>query len=258
MTKAVEDALLPGLPVELICAAYANAPGNELESGKFTSPESSAALAANTFGLFLDRPGDLPQLPGTERWGWPALSVRLEAMMRFPWRGGRHPWLDALVETPAALIGIESKRYEPFRAKQSATLSEAYWRPVWGNAMTSFERVRDGLRARTLAFQHLDAAQLVKHAFGLRTAVHRESQFQGKRPFLYYLYAEPKSWPDGRPVPAAHVKAHRSEIGRFAEAVSGDEVTFRFCCYGDLLREWQRHARTIRDHATAVRKRFSP
>ena len=30
--------LLPGLPVELIWAAYAAAPGNELESGKFTEP----------------------------------------------------------------------------------------------------------------------------------------------------------------------------------------------------------------------------
>jgi len=31
-----------------------NAPGNEIESGKFASPESSAALVANAFGLFLD------------------------------------------------------------------------------------------------------------------------------------------------------------------------------------------------------------
>jgi hypothetical protein len=44
------------LPVEKLVEAFANAGGNELESGKLDSPESSAALAANTFGLFLDPP----------------------------------------------------------------------------------------------------------------------------------------------------------------------------------------------------------
>jgi hypothetical protein len=53
------DYFLPGLPVGIIRAAYLNAPGNEIESGKFASPESSAALVANAFGLFLDDPATL-------------------------------------------------------------------------------------------------------------------------------------------------------------------------------------------------------
>ena len=57
---------LPYLPVEKICNALAKAPGNELNSGKISSPESSAALAANTFGLFLDRPSELPAIPTVE------------------------------------------------------------------------------------------------------------------------------------------------------------------------------------------------
>src|SRR5947209_2825083 len=113
-----EAALLPGLPVDRILACYAAAPGNEIESGKFFSPESSAALAANTFGYFLNRLADLPPLPGCPKLGWPACDLGLEAIVRFPWSGGKHPCLDALVETRDALIGIESKRYEPFRAKQ--------------------------------------------------------------------------------------------------------------------------------------------
>ena len=51
--------------------------GNELTSGKFHSVESSAALAANTFGYFLERPGEMPRLPGTDDCQWPALSSRL-------------------------------------------------------------------------------------------------------------------------------------------------------------------------------------
>jgi hypothetical protein len=127
----VQDALLPGIPLDRIVACYRAAGGNEIESGKFASPESSAALAANTFGFFLDRASDLPALPGCDALGWPATEVNLEALLRFPWSGGRHPCLDALVLTKNALIGIESKRYEPFRGKRLAGLSEAYWRQVW-------------------------------------------------------------------------------------------------------------------------------
>lgn len=255
----MDEAFLPGLPVDLIRAVYAAAPGNEIESGKFASPESSAALAANTFGLFLDRPGDLPPLPRTEHDGWPATAMQLEAILRFPWRGGRHPCLDVLVETRTALIGIESKRYEPFRPKPESSLSEAYWRPVWGEAMGGYARIRDGLREGSVAFTHLDAAQLVKHAFGLRTAVHRETRFQGKRPILFYLHAEPRSWPDGRPISPANIEAHHAETRRFAEIVAGDEVTFRFCSYDDLLTRWEQHAAgEICAHARAVRGRFAP
>src|SRR5882724_4866901 len=95
----IQDSLLPGVPLHRVLACYAAAGGNEIESGKFASLESSSALAANTFGFFLDRAGDLPPLPGCEALGWPATEVTLEALMRFPWSGGRHPCLDALVLT---------------------------------------------------------------------------------------------------------------------------------------------------------------
>ena len=131
----MDDLFLLGLPADLIRACYEAAPGNEIESGKFASPESSAALVANAFGAFLGRPQEMPPLLGTEALGWPATSVSLEAIVRFPWSGGRHPCLDVLVETETALIGIESKRYEPFRAKSAPDHSDAYWRPVWGDAM---------------------------------------------------------------------------------------------------------------------------
>src|ERR1700676_1610081 len=59
----MKNPFLPYLPIEKIRDAFAKALGNELDSGKILSPESSAALAANTFGLFLDRPSSLPQNP---------------------------------------------------------------------------------------------------------------------------------------------------------------------------------------------------
>lgn len=251
------EALLDGIPVESIRAAYGAAPGNEIESGKFASPESSAALTANTFGFFLDRCADLPSLPGTEDAGWPARTIRLEGIVRFPWAGGRHPCLDALIETSNALIGVESKRYEPFRSSPKGDLSPAYWRPVWGEAMTGYEQVRDGVADGSLVFEHLDAIQLLKHAFALRTAVHREGPAVGKQAVLYYLYAEPREWPDGRAIPAADVERHRSEVGEFARRVADDEVTFRSCTHSQLLEQWSVSENPrIRELAKAIAARF--
>jgi len=217
---------------------------------------SQRAPSAPPLG-FLVRPATLPPVPGGEAWGWPASSVHLEAVVRFPWTGGRHPCLDALIETRAALVGVESKRYEPFRTKPPVSLSNAYWRPVWGGAMTGYERVRDSLREATSPFARLDAAQLVKHAFGLRTAVHREQRFVGKQPVLLYLYTEPERWPDGRPVPSAEIDAHRAEIRDFAEVVTGDEVAFHACSYRELLSAWSGGSNdVVRAHAAAITARF--
>jgi hypothetical protein len=87
-------------------------------------------------------------------------------------------------QTSNALIGIESKRYESFRVKKVSPLSKAYWRPSWGDAMFGYERIRDALSDGSIRFAHLDAVQLVKHAFGLRTAVHKNKLMIGKRPIL--------------------------------------------------------------------------
>ena len=104
--------LLLDLPTNRIRKILEEAGGNEIASGKFASPQSSAALAVNGFGWFLERPALLPAFPRLEASDWAPVQVDIERQMRFPWRGGRHPWLDAAVETRAMLIGVESKRYE--------------------------------------------------------------------------------------------------------------------------------------------------
>src|SRR4051794_40434030 len=99
---------LPGVAADVVLAALSKAAGKEIESGKFNSPESSSALAVNTFGWFIRKPHLLPQLPGA-----PFLEnvelIEVEYCARFPWAGGRHPWLDAMIETPDLIVGVESK-----------------------------------------------------------------------------------------------------------------------------------------------------
>jgi hypothetical protein len=251
----MKSPFLPYLPIEKILEAFAKAAGNELDSGKILSPESSAALAANTFGLFLDSPSELPPMPGTESFGWPANNVDIEYCARFPWAGGQHPWLDSFVETSTHILGIESKRFEPFRLKLEGKLSQAYWRPVWGKEMAAYERMRDQIANGERSFKHLDGVQLVKHAFGLRT----EAQLKKKSPVLVYLYAEPAVWPDGRSIPASSLKLHAQEASEFAHRVEGAEVIFRTCTYRNLLETFLRSASTdVSEHGRSIRETFTP
>jgi len=103
---------LPGVPVDHVLERLSKAGGNEVASGKFDNPISSAALAVNTFGWFVDCPELLPEFPSLASI-FPATFVDVEYCARFPWTGGKHPWLDAVIETDQHLIGVESKRFEP-------------------------------------------------------------------------------------------------------------------------------------------------
>src|SRR5262245_18051462 len=116
---------LEGVPEKYVLKRLAKAGGNEVKSGKLVSDESSAALAVDTFGWFIEQPELLPPLPGM-RSAEKASLVDVEYCARFPWRGGRHPWLDAVVETATQLIGIESKRFEPYRDEKTVSFSDAY------------------------------------------------------------------------------------------------------------------------------------
>ena len=254
------DRFLPGVPGPDVERLLRAAPGGEIGSGNFDHPESSAALAANAFGFFLHRASGLPPLPGCRDEQWPARRLSLEATVRFPWSGGRHPVLDCLVATPSALIGVESKRYEPFRDKKFAAFSDAYWRAVWSNRMKGYERVRDRLRENPDLFSFLDAAQLVKHAFALRSEVHRPGAHQGLRAILFYVHAEPEVWPrSGRVIDDEALARHRDEIAGFARRTAGDEVAFVSCSYRNLLETWRNAPDTdIQSHVEEVIGRFSP
>ncbi len=238
---------LPGVPEDLVRAAFGKAAGNEIASGKFASPQSSAALAANGFGWFLERPAELPMFPPLADIAGPVVTVELEREVRFPWSGGRHPWLDAVVRTATHMIGVESKRHEPFRDHKIASLAETYDRDVWGADMGRWCAMRDLLRAEPRRYRHLDAAQLVKHAYGLAS----EQTRTGLTAVLLYLYAEPRDI-----APLAEVcLAHRREIEDFHAQIAGDRVRFAACSWRGWL---ARFAGAARDHARAVEQAFAP
>lgn len=244
-----DPAFLPGVPAEAVLASLRRSPGSELASGKFDSPESSAALVANAFGWFLDRPKALPPLPGVPM-GQPE-TVEIEAEMRFPWTGGRHPWLDASITTPTTLVGVESKRYEPFRPGKAMGFSEAYDSRDWGKGMARFTAMRRALTEGKQTYRHLDAVQLVKHAYGLKT----QSVKRARGAVLVYLFAEPAQWASGKQVSADGIARHRAEVADFARAVRGDDVTFVPLRWADLIDQWAKDP-ALFSHATALKGWF--
>ena len=125
--------------------------------------------------------------------------------------------------------------------------------------MKGYEGVRDELRSNPGSYESLDAAQLVKHAFALRTAVQPGGPHEGATPILFYIFAEPERWSDGKPMAEERKARHRQEIRRFAREVAGDGVAFSFSSYRRLLEGWAgRENAEIRAHAKAVSQRFSP
>ncbi|MGI4815594.1 MAG: PGN_0703 family putative restriction endonuclease [Janthinobacterium lividum] len=245
----MDNAFLPGIPVAHVLQRLEAAGGNEVASGKLAHPESSAALAVNAFGWFVERPELFVPLPATQHAGR-AERVELEYCARFPWAGGRHPWLDAAVFTDTHLIGVESKRYEPFRDAKSVSLPASYDRPVWGDNMARYGAMRDSLRSG-LAFKHLDAAQLVKHAYGLVT----EGRRLGKSPKLFYVFAEPAARA-GVDISDAARARHRAEIAEFASAVDGDEVQFASCSYREWIMTWATESSVV-EHGEALQCTFA-
>jgi hypothetical protein len=246
-----DPSFLPGVSANAVLAALRRSPGNELASGKFASSESSAALVANAFGWFLERPRSMLSLPGVPM-GLPE-TVEVEAELRFPWSVGRHPWLDAVITTPTTLVGVESKRYEPFRPGKAVTFSEAYDSRDWGKGMARYTAMRRALTERRQSYRCLDAAQLVKHAYGLRT----QSVKRGRGAVLVYLHAAPATWASGKPVSPEAIARHQAEIADFARAVKGDDVTFVPLRWADLLADWAKMPSTA-DHAAAITARFGP
>ena len=241
---------LPGVPEDLVRTALAKAAGNEIGSGKLDSPESSAALVVNSFGWSLERPAELPPFPPLAKLDWPAARIEVERKMRFPWCGGRHPRFDAAVETATNLIGVEFKRFEPFRDAKKINLSDAYDREVWGENMAPFTEMRDRLRAGHVCFEHLDATQLVKHAFGLVT----EGRRLGKAPMLLYFFAKPKHR-GASTIPTAALERYLIETNDFVVAVADAEVRFVACSWRDWLTGW---SGDTRNHADALITCFHP
>jgi hypothetical protein len=215
------DTLLPLVTTDDFEADLQAGDGNELQT-KFLAAHSSSGLAVNCFAPFRNRTADL-----TLPWLGPFDALQFEQKCPTGLRGGRAPNLDVLLSGPTKVIGIESKLTE-YLTRQRAAFSSAYTEQIRDDRREQgYFREMLRLVDAPSSYIWLDAAQLIKHAFGLAHC------FRDRHVTLLYLYWEPAN-PDAAP----EFAAHRKEISAFAERVAGSTPEFRAMSYPELWRAW--------------------
>ena len=214
--------LIEGVSIADFEADLLQGDGNEL-AGKFRAAHSSSALAVNTFGRFKSRPRELVLAASR---GFDA--VQFERKCPHGIIGRRSPNLDLLAEGASGVVAIESKCLETL-TPHAAVFSGAY------NAeIRDYRRATPWFREMLLLteaprrYRWLDAAQLVKHAFGIAHT------FPEKPTILLYLFWEPSD-ADVHPI----FSEHRAEITRFAKAIGGSTPNFLAMSYPELWRAWE-------------------
>lgn len=223
--SSFRENLVPLVALEDFEADLSQGDGNELES-KFRAAHSSSALGVNCFSPFRRQMSDLvlPGLPG-------CVDLQFERKCPTGLRGGKSPNLDVLASGPMGVVGIESKLTE-YLSKHSASFSPAYADQIRdARREQGYFREMERLMDAPNTYVWLDAAQLIKHAFGLART------FGDQPTTLLYLYWEPAN-----PECSAEFAQHRREIELFAERVSGSTPTFVAMSYPELWASWRRAA----------------
>lgn len=234
------DNLLPLVSPEDFEADLSAGDGNELET-KFRAAHSSSALAVNCFAPFRRRNADLA-LPTDAGFG----DLQFERKCPTGLRGGRAPNLDVLLSGPTSVVGIESKLTE-FLGKHRAEFSPAYADQIRDERREQgYFREMLRLMDAPEAYVWLDAAQLIKHAFGLART------FRDRPVTLLYLFWEPAN-PECSPAFAAH----RQEIAAFAERVAVSRPAFAAMSYPELWATWREGAPAwLSEHLDQLANRY--
>lgn len=215
--------------------------GNEM-GGKFRAAHSSSALVVNTFAPFKSRIADL-RLPG----GAGFSSLSFERKCPHGIAGRRSPNLDVVAVGPSGVVAVESKCLEHL-TPHTAVFSREYEAQItdWRRQTSWFEEMLR-LIDNPGRYRWLDAAQLVKHAFGVAHT------FEGQPMTLLYLFWEPSNRGS---YPA--FQEHRDEISRFGERISGGGPEFVSMSYPELWEFWDTTSQPqwLRAHIRRLRTRY--
>ena len=215
--------------------------GNELE-GKFRAVHSSSALAVNTFAPFKSEPAAL-RLPI----GGKFARLTFERKCPHGIAGRRPPNVDVVLEGPDGVVAIESKCLEPL-SSHVAKFAPAYDAEIQdARRQSAWFREMHRLMSEPRAYRWLDAAQLVKHAFGIAHC------FDDRSAILLYLFWEPSNAGD-YPVFAEH----RAEVGRFASAMADGGPAFAAISYPELWHFWRGSSGTpwLQKHVARLTARY--
>ena len=236
---AAADNLVPSVRLRDFEADLRAGDGNELRD-KFRAIHSSSALAVNVFGPFRDRTREL-SLPV------PGAFAGLQFEAKCPTGVSSQPAnLDLLLTGLGGIVGVESKLTEHL-SRHRAAFSPRYRERIRDERRQSaWFREMLCLEEDPRRYAWLDAAQLVKHAFGLART------FPDGALTLLYLYWEPRHAEQLPPF-----AGHRCEVEAFSARVAGSRPTFRALAYPELWACWSGKTRPwLSAHLDALRARY--
>ena len=208
---------------------------------KIRAAHSSSALAVNCFGPFKRHLSNL-QICGTE--GFTSLHFEKKCPTGLV---GTPPNLDVLADHADHIVAIESKCTE-FLSSHTARFKTSYVTKIC-DARRESSWFREMLRLikAPRTYSCLDAAQLIKHAFGLLNC------YPDRKLTLLYLYWEPLN-ADDFPI----FEEHRCEIAEFAEMIAETRLDFRSMNYNDLWSSWDVTApQWLNLHLNDLRDRYA-
>ena len=238
-TPRLRDNLLPAVRVGDFEKDLRQGDGNELDN-KFRAAHSSSALVVNCFAPFRRHIGDLSLLGHQE---FESIQFERKCRTGLP---GKLPNLDVLVESSDVVIGIESKLTEHLD-EHRAKFSPAYRDNIHDDRRKQgWFREMLRLMKDCERYVWLDAAQLIKHAFGLAHT------YPGCETTLLYLYWEPVGSED-----CPIIAEHRQEVEDFAARIKGSTPSFRALSYSELWESWTATAPGwLSQHLKRLRARY--
>lgn len=243
--QSFELNLLPNVDAEDIASAYRKGAGKELEK-KARAIHSSSILVMNTFAPFRNHPKQLV-IDGFRNFEKPNLEYPLPSGL-----DGIPPHLDVFISAPDRAVAVESKFTEPLQEKKPEFRDSYFgprakhlpWDEYWRQEM---QAVRDG----KISYRYLDAAQLIKHAFGLSKWMTEDTERRSTT--LLYLYWMPTN---GNALEL--YRDHAAEIRMLRDRVSGGSIRFCALTYSKLWDSWDSPTAPawLKKHVGLLRARY--
>ncbi len=272
-TATIEDNLIDGVRRDDFEEDLRQGNGGELNAdkngrAKFCAVHSSSALAVNCFAPFKRNIADLSLL---DEDGFHAMQFEMQCSTGLR---GTPPNLDLVVENKNIVVGIESKftehleAHEPKFADSYEDRRQKSWDEKW---VAEMRRVKEDR-----PYQYLDAAQLIKHAFGIKNTFPennlshkyfdvaqliknifgiKNTSPENKLPVnsvLLYIFWEPTNYGEHQ-----NFIDHREEIDCLKRMVAGATPAFEAMSYSELWRTWGTAAAPwLRNHLARLRARY--
>lgn len=226
---------------EFRASAGSELDGRNGEPAKMRALHSSSALVCNVFDYW--RVADIGAIARALGIPEQIAGFRFEAQLPTG-LAGTPPTLDLLLEATASRAwAVESKFTEPYQGRSPKTpFADSYFRDangLWAAlGLPRCQALAERVALGQVTFVHLDAAQLLKHALGLRR------RYREGRLFLLWY-----------PVDAAEARVFANEIRTFAEEVD-PTLGFQALRYHDVFARLAAEPAASASHVAYLRARY--